>query len=68
MVVVQGRRCSYEFCTTQPNFNVEGSKTAVFCRQHAKNGMVNVFCRRCSDGSCSKGPSYNFEGIKTAAY
>ncbi|CAN0505601.1 unnamed protein product, partial [Laminaria digitata] len=60
-------RCSYDDCTTQPSFNVEGCKTAVYCRQHARGGMVNVYSRRCSHDSCTRQPSFNVEG-KTAAF
>ena len=40
-----------------PSFNVEGSKTAAYCTQHAADGMVNVYRRRYSNESCMKEPS-----------
>ena len=42
MVHVPARRCSHDSCTKRPSFNVEGSKTAVYCKQHAEDGMVNI--------------------------
>ena len=65
---IPSRRCSYAFCTKQHSFNVEGNKTAAFCKQHAKDGMVNVYSRCCSYDSYSKEPSFNVEGCKAAAY
>ena len=64
---VRSRRCSYDSCTKQSNFNVEGSTTAVYCKAHAEEGMVNVCARRCLYDSCMKRPTLNYEGSTTAA-
>ena len=45
-----------------------GSKTAVYCRQHAQDDMVNVYSKRCLHDSCIKCPSFNIRGSKTAVY
>ena len=47
---------------------MEGSKTAVYCRQHADDGMVDVCKKRCSHDSCTKVPTFNFQGSRTSAY
>lgn len=60
---------SHSTCTTEPSFNVDGSKTAACCRQHAKYGIVNVFARRCSHHAlCARQPRCNFDGSKTASF
>ncbi|CAN0559749.1 unnamed protein product, partial [Laminaria digitata] len=53
---------------THPSFNAEGGKRAVFCKQHALEGMVNVVSRHCSQDTCTKQPSFNTRGNKTAVY
>ena len=40
----------------------------MYCKQHAKYGMVNVRCQRCSYSSCTTQPSFNVEGTKAAVY
>ncbi|CAM9280185.1 unnamed protein product [Laminaria digitata] len=68
MVNVLRTPCLHDSCQTQSCFNVEGSKTAAYCKAHAEDGMVNVRSRRCSHVSCQKQPNFNVEGSKTAAY
>lgn len=59
MIDVIRRRCLHDSCTTEPSFNVEGSKSAAYCKQHVGNGMVKVtHTRRCSNGSCTKQPGW----------
>ena len=69
-------QCQQAGCTTHPNFNHEGQKTALYCQPHALTGMVDIKNRRCqhteerSDGlvRCTKQPTFNHEGQKTALY
>ena len=68
MVNVNTRHCSHDSCMKKPYFNVEGSKTAVYCRQHADDGMVDVLSKRCSQDSCTKQPGFNFVGSRTSAF
>ncbi|CAM9457002.1 unnamed protein product [Laminaria digitata] len=42
--------------------------SAVYCKLHAEDGMVDVYLKRCLHDSCTKAPSYNFEGRKPAVY
>ncbi|CAN0303730.1 unnamed protein product [Laminaria digitata] len=68
MVNVHNRRCSRGSCTRQPSFNVEGMKTAAYCKQHAGAGMGNVHGRRCVHVSCTKWPAWGVltDGAATA--
>ncbi|CAM9198403.1 unnamed protein product [Laminaria digitata] len=58
MVNVRKGRCSHDSCTRQPNFNVAGSKKAMYCREHAENDMVDVSSKRCSNNSCTMFPRW----------
>ena len=68
MVNIRSLRCSHDSCATRATFNVEGSKTAAYCRQHAGDNMVDVRNKRCSHDSCTRGPCFNFEGSKKGAF
>ncbi|CAN0441025.1 unnamed protein product, partial [Scytosiphon promiscuus] len=56
MVDVCSRQCSYESCRKRPTFNIAGSMTASYCKQHAGDGMVDVRSKRCSHDACSRIP------------
>ncbi|CAN0500707.1 unnamed protein product, partial [Scytosiphon promiscuus] len=56
MVNVFSRRCSYDICLKRATSNVEGSKPAVYCKQHASDDMVDTHTRRCSHDTCTKKP------------
>ena len=45
-----------------------GSKTAVYCKKYAEDGMVDVRYKRCSHDSGARVPSFNVEGSKKAPY
>ena len=68
MVNVQTEVCSHDACSREPKFNIEGTKTAVYCKQHAEDGMVNGRPRSCSNDYCTKRPCFNVESSKIAAY
>ena len=59
---------SNDFCTRPSSFNVEGSKTAVYCKQHAEEGVGNVRSNGCMHDSCARQSEINFEGGKKAAF
>ncbi|CAN0325290.1 unnamed protein product, partial [Laminaria digitata] len=50
--------------------NVEGSKKAhaLYCKKHARAGMVDIVSKRCKQDSCTTIPSFNFNGSKTPVY
>ena len=68
MINVGSKRCSHYLCTKHPSFNVEGSRTAAFCKSHAHDGMVDVPRKRCSHDFCTMKPSFCMEGSRTALY
>ena len=67
MVNVCRKVCLHDACSKLPSFGVESSKTAVYCEQHAEEGMVNVHNSCCSHDTCQKRLSYNADRSKTAA-
>ncbi|CAN0534351.1 unnamed protein product, partial [Scytosiphon promiscuus] len=64
--VVSMRSCSHESCKRRPTFNVDGNTTALYCKQHAEEGMVYVFAKRCSHESCQRRLTSNVAGSKKA--
>lgn len=59
--------CSHDSCMKPPTFNIEGKK-AVYCKQHAQDGMADVRGRRGYHNSCTELPTFNADGSKTEAY
>jgi hypothetical protein len=58
--------CNEKDCKIRPTFNNEGSKTAIYCFQHKKDGMINVMNKTCLE--CKKQPVFNIEGSKNGIY
>lgn len=58
MVNIRNRRCLDESCARVSSFNAEGCKTPLYCRKHAKEGMVGVKSKRCSHTSCLGTPAW----------
>ena len=59
----------YEVPTELPgSTGVAGTKTAQYCAQHAKNGMIYVKRSKCRTKGCGKGPSFGVAGTRTAEY
>ena len=61
-------RCLHATCTKTAYSNVEGSKKAVYCKQHGGDHMVDVLSKSCLHDDCTKKPPFNVEGTKTAAF
>ena len=57
-------RCLNHVCTARARYNIQGIKTALYCRKHAEDGMLNVYVRRCLHYACTKSASFNFHGKK----
>lgn len=68
MVDVSTKQCSIDSCTKRPSFNRVGSMTAVYCKYHADEGMVNVWSNRRSHQSCGKRTLLNVAGTKETLY
>jgi hypothetical protein len=64
MIDVVNKRCLHEGCSTQPKFNFEGEKQALYCSAHKLEGMIDVVSKRCLHEGCSTIPCCNFEGKK----
>ena len=50
------------------SFDVEGSKPAIMCKEHAEDDMVYIRGKHCSHDSCTRQPGFNVEGRKRAVY
>lgn len=61
MIDILSKRCVREGCRKLPMFGAEGSKGALYCRQHAEDSMFTFTKRRCSHGGCSKQPMFAAE-------
>lgn len=68
MIYILNGRCSIDTRTKVPSFNDLGNKSAMYCKQHAEDGMVNVWGKRCFHASCTKRPNFNILGCETAVY
>jgi len=53
--------CIHPGCKTQPSYNKEGETIGLYCREHRKDGMVDVKNIRCIHPGCSTRPSFNTE-------
>ncbi len=56
--------CSYDSCTKQPSFGVDGSNKSEFCCEHKRDGMVDLKTKRCLHHGCSTQPSFGVDGSK----
>ena len=61
-------RCQYQHCETHAVFNLEGSKSAAFCKRQSTIGMVDVVHKLCLNDACTKQPSFGVAGSKTSVY
>ena len=68
MVNVTRKRCSHETCEYIASFNVEGSKTGKYCKQHADDSMININIRHCAHATCSVQPFFNIKGSMVGVY
>ena len=60
--------CKHDDCTKQPSFNFPGETRPLYCKEHAKPGMMDVVNRKCIHTGCVKKPSYNYPGEKRAVF
>ena len=60
--------CAHPDCTTRPIYNVKGSNTPLFCREHKSDDMVDVKNKMCAHPDCTTQPSYNVKGSKTPLF
>jgi hypothetical protein len=63
------RKCKHEGCIKRPSFNFVGERVALYCANHSKQEMVDVFSRFCHEEGCRVHPSFNFPvGTKVGIY
>ena len=68
MIDIKNKRCIYEDCKKQPQYNTEGETRGLYCAEHRKDNMVNIKSKRCNYEGCKKHPYYNIKGEKRALY
>ncbi len=61
-------KCIHDGCNTRPNYNIEGSKEALYCKIHKTDTMIDVMNKKCIHNGCNTRPHYNIEGSKKALY
>jgi hypothetical protein len=68
MVDVKSKTCLNEGCKKRPNYNIEGSTSALYCATHKKEGMIDLTHKTCLNEGCKTRPTYNIDGKKNALY
>ena len=63
MIDVKNKKCVFENCNKQPNYNVIGEK-AIYCGEHKLDNMIDVNNKKCLFENCNKRPNYNVIGEK----
>ena len=60
MIIVRSKECVSDECPKEPSYGVAGSRKAVYCAQHALEGMVGVYLKKC----VPKLPTYGISGSR----
>ena len=60
--------CDHPECFKRPIFNVQGTATPLFCRDHKSKDMVNVKYRVCAHKDCPTIPSFNVKDSATPLF
>jgi hypothetical protein len=59
--------CQEINCQKRCSFNFKG-KSAIYCKEHKKEGMIDVKHKTCDENNCNKRPHFNFKGEKQGIY
>jgi len=62
------RYCIEKDCNKRATFNYENVKTAIYCKSHKKENMIDKIHKKCIEKDCLIRPSFNFENEKTPIY
>jgi hypothetical protein len=68
MVNVKSKTCIQESCKKQPQFNVKGETTALYCSRHKLEGMLNVKDKTCKNDWCSTRVQDKYDGYCLFCY
>lgn len=68
MVDVTSEKCMETRLHRETTFTFEGGKSALYCKRHTDDGMLNVYLETSFHESCKKAPSHNTQRIKPAVY
>jgi hypothetical protein len=68
MINVKDKRCIHNGCLKQPSYGFENEKTALYCKTHKLELMIDVISKRCIHDGCSIQPTYGFENETNASY
>jgi hypothetical protein len=60
--------CVYENCKIRANYNLKGSKNALYCTNHKTCDMINVTHPFCKFNDCLIIPAYNYENEEKPIY
>lgn len=62
-------RCTEPGCTKPQAFGLKDSNTTEFCRDHRKDGMVNLCnVKRCRHNRCTRKPSFGVPGTRIVEF
>jgi hypothetical protein len=62
------KKCEFESCKIEPNFNFDGEKKGRFCNKHKLDNMVDVTHNKCKFLNCKIQSCYNFDGEKKGIF
>lgn len=66
MIDVKHKTCKE--CDIVPVYNYEDQKQGLYCKKHAKTGMIDVKNKTCKDDNCNIRPVYNYKNYKQGLY
>jgi EsV-1-7 cysteine-rich motif len=61
-------KCKFEGCKTRPYYNNPGETVGLYCKEHKKDGMVDVKNKKCKYEGCKTQPHYNNHGETVGLY
>ena len=67
-LMLKDKTCIEPGCKTRPNYNNPDEKTALYCSEHKKDGMVDVKNKTCIEQGCKTQPNFNNPDEKIGLY
>ena len=68
MINIKNKKCVYEDCEKNPNYNYENQEKPLYCVNHKLNEMVDIKHKLCVFTNCKIRPSYNYEKQEKPLY